>query len=165
MDERARMNRMALILLLVAGLGAGSLWVFQRDQSSEAPPPLTAQIDVEEGELLYVENCAACHGANLEGQANWQSPAADGRLPAPPHNAMGHTWHHGDQLLFDYTKLGGNAVMAAQGLDFNSGMPGFGDTLTDAEILNILAFIKSSWPERNREMQASRTESEQLRGN
>jgi mono/diheme cytochrome c family protein len=68
-------------------------------------------------------------------------------------------------LLFNYTKLGGKAALAAQGMDFDSGMPGFSDSLTDAEIWNILGYIKSTWPERMRETQASRTESEQIQGN
>jgi mono/diheme cytochrome c family protein len=67
--------------------------------------------------------------------------------------------------LFDYTKLGGQAAMAAQGLEFDSAMPGFGDTLTDDQIWNVIAYIKSTWPDRVQEMQQSRTEVEQLRGN
>jgi len=39
-------------------------------------------------------------------------------------------------------------------------MPGFGDELTDAQIWNILAFIKSTWPDRQREVQAARSEAE-----
>jgi len=114
------------------------------------------------GQTLYAENCAACHGANLEGQANWQSPGEDGRLPAPPHDADGHTWHHGDDLLFSYTKLGGKAALAAKGIPFDSGMPGFGEALSDREIYDILTFIKSTWPERERALQATRTEAERL---
>jgi mono/diheme cytochrome c family protein len=61
--------------------------------------------------------------------------------------------------------LGGQAAMAAQGLEFDSAMPGFSDTLTDDQIWNVIAFIKSTWPDRVQEMQQSRTEGEQLRGN
>lgn len=117
---------------------------------------------IANGQALYAENCAACHGANLEGQPEWQSPGPDGRLPAPPHDPSGHTWHHGDDLLFSYTKLGGKAALAAKGIDFDSGMPGFGETLSDSEIQDILNFIKSTWPERERELQATRTEAERL---
>nr|WP_235824005.1 cytochrome c [Falsiruegeria mediterranea] len=123
-------------------------------------------VDFTAGQTLYVENCASCHGASLEGQENWQSPGEDGRLPAPPHDETGHTWHHGDQVLFEYTKLGGRALMAAQGMEFDSGMPGFGDQLSDQEIWNILGYIKSTWPDRIQEMQAVRTEGEtRKRGN
>ena len=49
---------------------------------------------------LYAENCASCHGAKLEGQPDWRSPGPDGVMPAPPHDRTGHTWHHGDGMLF-----------------------------------------------------------------
>lgn len=117
--------------------------------------------DIVSGEQLYSENCASCHGANLEGQPDWRSKGPDGKLPAPPHDRTGHTWHHGDALLFNYTKLGGTELMKRQGLDFDSGMPGFGDILTDEDIRNILSFIKSTWPERERRVQAERTNAEQ----
>ncbi|MGK7755947.1 c-type cytochrome [Roseovarius sp. C03] len=81
--------------------------------------------------------------------------------PHPPHDETGHTWHHPDSILFDYTKLGGKKTLAKQGVDFQSGMPGFGNELTDAQIWNILAFIKSTWPDRQREVQAARSEAEQ----
>ena len=113
--------------------------------------------DLEDGRVLYKEHCASCHGAKLEGQPNWRRIGKDGLLPAPPHDRTGHTWHHDNMLLFDYTKLGGKALMAARGIaGFKSGMQGFGDALTDDEIWDILAFIRSTWPDRMRKIQASR---------
>jgi len=113
--------------------------------------------DVSAGQTLYQEQCAACHGVNLEGQPNWRSANDDGTLPAPPHNETGHTWHHDNQLLFEYTKLGGRGALAARGIDdFNSGMPGFENVITDDEIWDILAYIRSTWPERVQDMQARR---------
>jgi len=53
------------------------------------------------GAAVYQKHCAACHGARLEGQPLWRQRDAQGRMPAPPHDATGHTWHHPDQLLFD----------------------------------------------------------------
>lgn len=113
--------------------------------------------DIALGETLYAENCASCHGAALEGEPDWQSPKADGTLPAPPHDETGHTWHHDNQLLFDYTRLGGEAALAARGIsNFQSGMPGFGEMLSDEEIWSILAFIRSTWPERVQDIQTQR---------
>jgi len=113
--------------------------------------------DIVAGRALYDEACAACHGADLEGQPDWRTPDEDGILPAPPHDATGHTWHHDNLLLFEYTKLGGKAALAARGIeDFNSGMPAFGDALTDDEIWDILAYIRSTWPPREQASQASR---------
>ena len=108
--------------------------------------------DTENGKALYAENCASCHGANLEGQPNWRSPDKNGVLPAPPHDETGHTWHHDNGLLFQYTKLGGQEALALRGvMGFKSGMPGFAQTLIDDEIWEVLAFIRSTWPERIQE--------------
>ena len=110
-----------------------------------------------DGAALYQENCASCHGAELQGQPDWHSPGPDGRLPAPPHDATGHTWHHGDDILFRITRDGTAAVV---GGGYASDMPGFGDALTNAEIRAILDYIKSTWPERERAYQRERTQQE-----
>ena len=113
--------------------------------------------DLARGQTLYAEQCAACHGANLQGQANWQQQNDDGTLPAPPHDETGHTWHHDNQLLFDYTKLGGQGLFAARGItNFNSGMPGFEGVISDEEIWDILAYIRSIWSQRVQDIQAGR---------
>jgi len=115
------------------------------------------------GQIIYRKSCAACHGANLEGQENWRIANEDGTMPAPPHNGEGHTWHHDDQLLFDYTKFGGAGAMAALGMtDFKSGMPAFEDTLTDEDINNVWAFIKSTWTDKERSVQAERNAAKAL---
>ena len=45
--------------------------------------------DIERGRRIYAETCAACHGATLEGQPNWQEGNPDGTYPAPPHDQTG----------------------------------------------------------------------------
>ena len=113
--------------------------------------------DIAAGAMLYAANCAACHGVNLEGQPDWRSAGEDGVLPAPPHDASGHTWHHDNAMLFEYTKQGGQAALAAMGVTgFNSGMPAFEGVISDNEIWDILAYIRSIWPERERDVQAGR---------
>lgn len=113
--------------------------------------------DLANGQALYAEQCASCHGANLEGQPNWRTPDENGVLPAPPHDESGHTWHHDNQLLFEYTRHGGEAALAARGVTgFASGMPGFGGTLSDDDIWDILAYIRSTWPDRVQKIQAGR---------
>lgn len=102
------------------------------------------------GAGLYERHCASCHGANLEGQPNWRTRLANGRLPAPPHDASGHTWHHADRVLFDLVKHG---VAAYAGAGYESDMPAYAGKLTDDEIRAVLAFIKSRWPAPIREKQ------------
>ena len=126
------------------------------------PSPARADHELESrdhrnGQALYKEHCASCHGAELEGQPNWQQPGKDGIPYAPPHDATGHTWHHDNRLLFDYTKLGGQGLMEARGITgIKSGMPGFVDVMSDEEIWDVLAYIRSTWPDHIREIQSGR---------
>src|SRR5436305_1662044 len=69
-------------------------------------PALTAR-----GKVVYAEQCASCHGSNLEGKPNWRKRLPNGRLPAPPHDATGHTWHHSDKQLFDMVKNDTTGIM------------------------------------------------------
>ena len=104
--------------------------------------PDTAQLAV--GENIYQQHCAACHGAKLEGQPDWRSPLPNGRMPAPPHDESGHTWHHPDAVLFGITKHGlVPGKYAPPG--YQSDMPAFGNTLSDDQIRAALAFIQSHW--------------------
>jgi mono/diheme cytochrome c family protein len=119
--------------------------------AENAPPPGSAQ-ELTIGARVYSKSCAICHGENLEGQANWRQLNEFGRLPAPPHNARGHTWHHDDATLFGITKLG---TAKFTGLDIESDMPAFEDILSDDQIWAVLAYIKSRWPERIRRQQES----------
>jgi len=145
MTPRARL--VAVVTLL---LGAGAAALLALRAGGPDPVALTDPSDaarVAEGARLYARHCAECHGAGLEGRAGWDTAPAP--APAPPHDATGHTWHHGDRMLFDYVKRGGAAVVADLGIaGFESGMPGFAGTLTDAEIGAVLAYIKSKWPPR-----------------
>lgn len=95
------------------------------------------------GAEIYAEHCAACHGADLEGQQDWRRRSADGRLPAPPHDASGHTWHHPPDQLFALTKYGPAALI---GGDYKSDMPAYEGVLGDREIWAVLSYIKSRWP-------------------
>ncbi|MFZ3584459.1 c-type cytochrome [Loktanella sp. DJP18] len=106
-----------------------------------------------QGKALYVANCASCHGANLEGQSDWRRRLDTGRMPAPPHDETGHTWHHPDAALLKIIKSGLDAVIPG----YESDMPAFGSTLSDAEITDVLAYIKSTWPDRQRDFQAEVT--------
>lgn len=130
---------MALVFL-AAIVVAGLYYVLR----PVGPPVIdhTNQSQIEKGRRIYLAECASCHGANLEGQANWRQRLPNGKLPAPPHDASGHTWHHTDQVLFDITKKG----PAAYSGGYQTDMPAFANKLTDEDIAAVLAFIKSSWP-------------------
>jgi mono/diheme cytochrome c family protein len=123
-------------LAALAGCGESAM-------DSKANPADPQQVAL--GAKVYAQHCAACHGAKLEGQPNWRSPLpATGRMPAPPHDESGHTWHHTDEVLFGITKEGlVPGKFAPPG--HRSDMPAFGSTLSDDEIWAVLAYLKSHW--------------------
>jgi mono/diheme cytochrome c family protein len=128
----------AIALLAVA---AAAVWQLLRPPFPAIDPADAAQ--VARGLAVYDEHCASCHGAQLEGQPDWRERLPTGRLPAPPHDATGHTWHHPDALLFGMTKHG-LGPYAPEG--YESDMPAFDGVLSDADIAAVLAYIKSAWP-------------------
>lgn len=108
------------------------------------------------GARVYAERCGSCHGAKLQGQPNWQTRLPNGRMPAPPHDASGHTWHHSDGELFTITRDGLAAIVPG----YQSDMPAFRSVLADDEIAAALAFIKNTWPDRERQYQRARTDAD-----
>lgn len=148
--RQTRRPLVGLGMALVAAALAAILW---REAAGEDPA-------IAQGRALYAEHCAACHGADLEGEPDWQQPLADGTMPAPPHDASGHTWHHSDRELFLITKYGMSAVVP----EYDSDMPAFEGVLSDEEIRAVLAYIKSTWPEAERRYQEERSRAEAASG-
>ncbi len=146
-------GRTKILGMVLGGLlfGGGYL-IYERLGTAEPPAPDPAQLAL--GSSLYGEHCAACHGAELEGQANWRQRDPEGLLPAPPHDETGHTWHHPDRQLFEITKLGTAALI---GPDYQTTMGPFAEVLSDDEIRAVLAYIRSRWPENIRARQAEAT--------
>jgi mono/diheme cytochrome c family protein len=128
-------RRLALAWVAAVAIGNSGC----SDRSAQDPYALM------EGQGIYAAECAACHGARLEGQANWQTRRPDGKLPAPPHDTTGHTWHHPREQLAAIVKFGMVPPNAPPG--YVSDMPAFGGKLTDAQIDNVLAWIESQWPQ------------------
>ena len=140
-----------LIISVVVGAGLYTFRTSGLTHADASDPKLVAL-----GKQVYAENCASCHGENLSGQTNWQERDEDGYLPAPPHDETGHTWHHADKILFQITKDG---VASIAPEDYKTTMKGFADILSDKEIWASLAYIKSTWPEKERSSQDRVTKS------
>ena len=149
-------KRFGLALFLTAFIASAGimLWRWQNSPTRKMvtingvtvpPVPTLNAEDIARGSVIYSQNCASCHGAEMEGVANWKKTLSDGTLPPPPHDSSGHTWHHSDTLLLE--------LIAEGGLPENGNMPAFGKTLSDDEIRATLTFIKSSWEWEEREYQ------------
>lgn len=146
-DMRRKPRRILLVggvigLAAAAAIVAVAVWQSGGEPSGFALAPGDKAL-VAEGSRLYELHCASCHGADLEGEPAWRQRKAGGRLPAPPHDESGHTWHHTDRQLFALTKYG-PAALVGQG--YESDMPAFEGVLSDREIAAVLSYIKSRWP-------------------
>ena len=104
--------------------------------------PYKDRAAIKLGQTIYKNNCASCHGINLEGQIGWQTEIVNDRRLAPPHDETGHTWHHPDSYLFLMTKYGIEKMI---GRLYPNNMPAYEDKLTDDEIIAALSYIKSTW--------------------
>ena len=100
------------------------------------------------GREIFAANCAACHGVDAAGQPDWHIAKADGTLPPPPLNGDGHTWHHGDGLLYRIVSQGGQMFEDPRFPDFKSAMPAFGERLSHEDIVEVLTYIKSLWEDK-----------------
>lgn len=94
---------------------------------------------LESGRALYAVHCAQCHGADAGATPHWRKPGPDGHYPPPPLNGTAHAWHHPLAQL--------DRTIARGGADYGGVMPGFGETLDEAERLAIVAYLQSLWPE------------------
>lgn len=116
------------------------------------------ETEIRQGQAVYTQYCAACHGIDGQGQfpeAPFE-PDTTGRIGAPPHDEAGHSWHHSDVLLIRYVTEGGFSDPTR----FYT-MPPFGEILTDEQILQVLAYIKTMWTAEQRASQQQLTEEEQ----
>lgn len=150
-SRRLAMIAIAAIVAIVVAAAAFRMDA-QQPAGDSAVPNLRDPARVAAGKRLYEAHCADCHGINLEGQPNWKQRLPNGRLPAPPHDDTGHTWHHPNRQLFELTKYGLRPPNVSA--DYQSDMPAFEGTLGDDEIWNVLAYIQSRWSDRVRKLHA-----------
>ena len=92
---------------------------------------------LENGKVVFMTHCATCHGAKAEATPDWRETEPDGNYPPPPLNGSAHAWHHSLDAL--------RTTIRAGGVPFGGTMTGFGDTLTNAEILAAIAYFQSFW--------------------
>ena len=130
-------------LAIAAGLALGVAACGEEPQAEYPRADPGDEVRVALGARVYAQHCAACHGARLEGQPEWHKRMPNGRLPAPPHDESGHTWHHPDHVLFALTRNGLVPPYAPE--NYASDMPAFAGKLADDEIWAVLAYLKSHW--------------------
>lgn len=127
----------ALAVFLLGGCSEASSQPADKTATTAARPAAQRwyqPAQVARGAALYAKNCSTCHGKAGEGAPGWQGSAL-----APPLNGTGHAWHHPLGALGYQIKFG---VPGGQGT-----MPGFASSLQDDDILDIIAWFQSQWPD------------------
>ncbi|MEO9162975.1 MAG: c-type cytochrome [Casimicrobiaceae bacterium] len=126
--------------------------------AGETPPRLEAARPTN-GRAVYEQFCASCHGARGEGAPRWQSPDRNGEMPAPPHEAQGHTWKHSDAMLYRIVQQGWRDP-------FNKTdrltMPAFEQQLSAQQTIAVITYVKTLWRPEQRQFQAEESRSQRF---
>ena len=134
-----------------AGVAASATGNFINAGSAQLADP-SDRSQVLAGATLYKTNCAQCHGRNLQGQPLWHLQDGFEHQRAPAQDDTGHSWQHPDEELFQMVRTGRFLNDSGAGVSY---MPAFGERLNDAEIVQIISFIKSRWSMAMKVSQAS----------
>ena len=94
---------------------------------------------VDIGDRLFQQHCAVCHGSEAEGTREWKKTDANGNYPPPPLDGTAHAWHHSIPQLARQIHDGG--------IRLGGVMPPFGEQLAEHEILAVIAYFQSKWPD------------------
>lgn len=90
--------------------------------------------DKEEGKKFYVTYCSGCHGESGKGDG----PAAASLPVKPANHTDGNVMNKmSDKQLFEIISKGGQASGKS------AFMPGWGSTLRDKQIQDIIAYLRS----------------------
>lgn len=80
---------------------------------------VTTEVSLEQGEKIFSNNCAACHGKNGEGSIGPEFAGND--------------------------NLADSAFIVGRILQGQGSMPAFGNRFSDQEVADVTSFIRSSW--------------------
>jgi len=89
------------------------------------------------GAQTFMAKCSACHGADGRGQGQWIPPLAG--------SAASMSKEHASSIN---ATLNGSARIVAAGVVDAYRMPPFRNQLSDAEIAEVVSFIRTSWGNR-----------------
>ena len=134
---RRRFRLIALIVLLAVaawrGPSFGLLLVEAYPTSFQTSPTGFAAASIVHGQALFMQNCAACHGADGEGKG----PAAAGLRIKPADLTQPHLWEHSDGEMFWFL---------THGIDDPEGglaMPGFASSLSVDDRWALIDYVRA----------------------
>jgi mono/diheme cytochrome c family protein len=117
------------------------------------PPPAAkpeAQTAEADGKTIFQQNCAACHGADGQGQPGYFPPLA------------GNPDLFKDRTFPVLVVLNGiSGPITVDGQSYNGSMPAF-DHLSNSEIAAVVNFARGAWGNKSKEPQAKPVTSEMV---
>lgn len=127
--KRAFIHGLFTLILVFAG-GAHA-------ETGKRPDPES----VARGKELYKSHCMTCHKRDGIGQAKvpW-SIRRPGLVEAMPLNDTSHAWHHSDEQLMGIILDGTQRTRGH--------MPVWRNVLSENDAADLVAYIKSLWPDR-----------------
>ncbi len=117
------------------------------------PAPTTSGYDAAKGKQLFSANCSACHQDTGEG--------LPGAFPALKGNAAVNDANPATHM---HAVLFGLAGATVGGVKYESEMPEFGSTLSDADIADIINYERSSWGNHGKHVTAQDVAAERAKG-
>ncbi|MFP3497486.1 cytochrome c [Pseudomonas sp. SIMBA_059] len=103
-----------------------------------------ATVDTRPGAHTYATRCASCHGADGKGQPEWMPPLAGATSALATESAS----------AINITLNGSQRVVTA-GMPDAYRMPAFREQLSDAEIAEVLSYVRSTWGNHGGAVEAS----------
>jgi copper transport protein len=129
---RARLALVAIAVVVALGIGSRSVVeAANRGAALRANPISPTAESVARGKLIYLANCASCHGADGAGDG----PEGSGMLPAPGAIGPSVTGRTDPQLQYLVT----NGLAGTK-------MPSFATTLSENERWDLVNYLHSRWP-------------------
>lgn len=138
---RVRAISIVVCLGMMAFAGAGfAAEPLKKDRSRshiEIDPVNTGTYTGEAGKDNYIANCSPCHGDTGKGDGPLIDTLGEGVVPRDLSDAKLLSART-DEFLFKVVKSGGVAV------GFSEAMPSWTETFTDAEIRQIVQYVRNS---------------------
>ncbi|WP_141291280.1 c-type cytochrome, partial [Ideonella azotifigens] len=113
---------------------AGYLQALPQEAADHRPAPAAEATVLRQGEQLYGQHCAKCHGEQGQGVAGIYPPLAGNRAVTLPASV---------NLI--KSVLHGGFAPATAGNPRPFGMPPFAQQLNDAELAALLSYLRQAW--------------------
>ncbi|MFJ3054441.1 c-type cytochrome [Herbaspirillum sp. NPDC087042] len=118
----------------------GDPW--QYDASTNAFLTAERRLSIR-GAQTFMAKCSACHGADGRGQGQWIPPLAGSASSMAKEDASSIN-----------VTLNGSARVVADGVADGYRMPPFRNQLSDAEIADVLSFVRTAWGNKGGEVKS-----------